>query len=159
MTILQFHVYDGDPDVAVAIVMGFAAAMVIVPIALFVIRRLNERWFDREWRTGRDSPYHEIGCREGEDRMSSVVSEQQIINALHAVPLERWGEVLCFLDDLRRTRPPSVNPAIQTAEDLLKSGLAGIWADRTDLGNSADFARSLRENAERREGGAHAAGQ
>jgi hypothetical protein len=37
-----------------------------------------------------------------------------------------------------------------TANDLLKSGLVGMWAGRKDLGNSLDFARSLRSQAEKR---------
>lgn len=39
-----------------------------------------------------------------------------------------------------------------TAADLLESGLVGLWADRTDLGDSHDFARRLREEAQTRKG-------
>ena len=38
-----------------------------------------------------------------------------------------------------------------TGDDLLKSGLVGLWADRTDIGDSLEFARALRKQAERRE--------
>jgi len=34
-----------------------------------------------------------------------------------------------------------------TAGDLLHSPLCGIWKDRTDLGDSLEFARSLRAKA------------
>jgi len=37
-----------------------------------------------------------------------------------------------------------------TGADLLKSGLVGMWADRKDIGDSLEFARSLRAQAERR---------
>lgn len=36
------------------------------------------------------------------------------------------------------------------ASDLLHSGLVGLWAGRGDLGDSREFARRLREQAERR---------
>jgi hypothetical protein len=35
-----------------------------------------------------------------------------------------------------------------TANDLLQSGLIGIWEDRTDIGDSLEFARRLRRDAE-----------
>ncbi len=37
-----------------------------------------------------------------------------------------------------------------TAADLLKSGMVGMWADRKDIGDSLEFARSLRKRAEKR---------
>ena len=37
-----------------------------------------------------------------------------------------------------------------TAADLLNSGLVGMWADRDDIGDSSEFARQLREKAQRR---------
>jgi predicted RNase H-like HicB family nuclease len=38
-----------------------------------------------------------------------------------------------------------------TGEALLASGLVGIWADRTDIGDTLEFARELRKQAEKRE--------
>ncbi len=38
-----------------------------------------------------------------------------------------------------------------TARELLDSGIAGLWADRDDITDSSEFARTLREKAERRE--------
>jgi hypothetical protein len=103
--------------------------------------------------------YNEVKLDEGADTMPVAVTEQQTINALHAVPAERWAEVLRFLEALQARTSPSPEPRIQTADDLLHSGLVGIWADRFDLDNSRAFARRLREQAERREGGPNAAGQ
>jgi hypothetical protein len=39
-----------------------------------------------------------------------------------------------------------------TGKKLLESGLVGIWEDRTDIGDSVQFARKLREKAQRRWG-------
>ena len=36
------------------------------------------------------------------------------------------------------------------AADLLHSGLVGMWADRSDIGDSREFARRLREQAQTR---------
>lgn len=38
-----------------------------------------------------------------------------------------------------------------TAADLLNSGLVGLWERRSDIGDSAEFARRLRQQAEHRE--------
>ncbi len=38
-----------------------------------------------------------------------------------------------------------------TARQLLNSGLIGLWKDRTDIKDSAAYARMLREKAQRRE--------
>ncbi len=37
-----------------------------------------------------------------------------------------------------------------TGKDLVKSGLFGIWKDRTDFGDNLEFARKLRKQAETR---------
>ena len=37
-----------------------------------------------------------------------------------------------------------------TGKDLLESGLIGMWKDRTDIGDSAEYARKLREEAQTR---------
>jgi hypothetical protein len=39
-----------------------------------------------------------------------------------------------------------------TAADLLKSPLVGMWADRTDISQSTEYARELRRQAETRSG-------
>ena len=39
-----------------------------------------------------------------------------------------------------------------TGSDLLKSGLVGMWAERNDIGDSLEFARELRKEAEKRSG-------
>jgi hypothetical protein len=37
-----------------------------------------------------------------------------------------------------------------TGKDLLKSGLVGIWSERTDIGDSVTYARKLRTQAQTR---------
>jgi len=53
--------------------------------------------------------------------------------------------VLRFLQSIKQEAPP-----IRTAADLASSGLAGLWADRDDIGDSIEFARRLRRQAETR---------
>ena len=36
------------------------------------------------------------------------------------------------------------------ASDLLHSGLVGLWSERTDIGDSREFARRLRQGAQTR---------
>ncbi|HVO23085.1 MAG TPA: hypothetical protein VMW56_05595 [Candidatus Margulisiibacteriota bacterium] len=49
---------------------------------------------------------------------------------------------------VRSAETPSV--ARSTGADLLASGLFGIWKDRTDITDSLEFARELRQRAEQR---------
>jgi hypothetical protein len=46
--------------------------------------------------------------------------------------------------------PEAVPAKGMTAGDLLQSPLFGIWKDRTDIGDSIQFARKLRTEAEQR---------
>ena len=83
-----------------------------------------------------------------------VVTERQIIYELQNLEPEKWSEVLDFIGYLkhRKAAAKKVQPHSQdlTAQDLLQSGLVGIWADRADLGASPEFARSLRRQADNR---------
>ncbi|NLF98065.1 MAG: hypothetical protein GX569_15135 [Candidatus Riflebacteria bacterium] len=49
------------------------------------------------------------------------------------------------------------NPEIitMTVEELLNSGLVGIWKDRTDIKDNVEFARELREKAWERKNDKH----
>jgi hypothetical protein len=74
-----------------------------------------------------------------------AISEQTILDALHRIPADRWGEVL------RATEALAGEPtATVTAAEVARSGLIGTWADRDDLGDSREFARRLRREAETR---------
>jgi hypothetical protein len=83
-----------------------------------------------------------------------AVSEQAILDALHQIPVERWDEVLLFL---QRQNPGE--RAIYTGADMLKSGIVGMWADRDDIGDTREFARRLRRQAENRHEAPDATGQ
>lgn len=88
------------------------------------------------------------------------VDAKQVLEALQYVPPERWQEVLKYLRSLQSDKDETVEvEPIRTAADLARSPLVGLWADRDDLSNSRAFARSLREQAEHREGVPHALGQ
>ncbi|HBI45733.1 MAG TPA: hypothetical protein DDY78_23200 [Planctomycetales bacterium] len=83
-----------------------------------------------------------------------AVSEQAILDALHQIPEERWEQVLSFVQ--------SLNPgerAIYTGADMLQSGIVGLWADRDDIGDTREFARRLRRQAENRHEAPDATGQ
>jgi hypothetical protein len=87
--------------------------------------------------------------------MSVTVSEQSILDALHQVSQDRWGDVLAFIASLRpvnETAPEAGKPPL-TASDFLATGLVGLWAERTDISDSREFARRLREQAQTRSRG------
>ena len=49
------------------------------------------------------------------------------------------------------SEPEHVRPTARgTARALLESELVGLWKDRDDIGDSPEFARHLREQAQRR---------
>lgn len=67
------------------------------------------------------------------------------------------------------TAPPPPKTGAELVERLTQNGLIGSWADRTDIGDTVEFARRLRERAQTRadrfdaeeidrRGGAHPAG-
>lgn len=81
-----------------------------------------------------------------------AVQEQAILEALRQVPGDRWEEVLRYLKSLQAEPEP-----IRTGADLARSDLVGLWSSRTDLGDSQEFARGLRRQAELRGGSGDAA--
>ncbi len=83
----------------------------------------------------------------------TVVTLDDILNSLRQIPVTCWQEVLRFLDGLKEAAPP-----IRTAADLSRTDLIGLWADRDDLGDSRDFARCLRQQAQTRPGAVDVAG-
>ena len=57
-------------------------------------------------------------------------------------------------NETEATTDKKTNPRIGTAGELLKvlqeEGIIGMWKDRDDIGDSAEFARELRERATKR---------
>jgi hypothetical protein len=84
--------------------------------------------------------------------MSAAVNEQTILDALHQISHDRWGDVLSFIETLRPDDESAGEAEKRpvTAADLLASGLVGLWSDRSDIGDSREFARRLREQAQTR---------
>ncbi len=87
--------------------------------------------------------------------MSTTVNEQAILDALHRIPDDRWGDVLEFIETLGPRDQPAREAEGRpiTAADLLGSGLVGLWSDRDDIGDTREFARRLREQAQTRRRG------
>lgn len=83
-----------------------------------------------------------------------AITEQEILDALRQVPEKRWDAVLSFIQSLDPSKQP-----VFTGADMLKSGIVGMWADRDDIGDSREFARKLRRQAENRQGADDAPGQ
>ena len=83
------------------------------------------------------------------------VTETQILDALRQLDPHLRGEVLDFIAFLTHRvtleRVPSHTQPL-TAADMLQSELVGLWADRSDIDDSATFARQLRHQAEHRRG-------
>ncbi len=51
------------------------------------------------------------------------------------------------LADIAVVIAPHTEPTHSTFGDLLNSEFFGMWRDRTDIGDSAEFAKRLREEA------------
>jgi hypothetical protein len=87
----------------------------------------------------------------GADMNNEIVNEALILKELREVPQEQWTEILRFIHSLRGAeRVASAERRPLTAADLLDSGLVGLWADRTDIGDTQEFARLLREHSQTR---------
>ncbi|RMF28557.1 MAG: hypothetical protein D6759_15545 [Chloroflexi bacterium] len=80
-------------------------------------------------------------------REEVIVKDGQI--RLTGLPYKRGDRVEVIL--LRREREP--RPRVRlTAGQLRRSGLIGLWKDRTDIEDSSAYARRLRKQAQQRGG-------
>ncbi len=79
-------------------------------------------------------------------RLQTVVAKDGEI-ALTGLPYRKGDTVEMIL----LGQPTSTSRRLPTARQLRQSSLIGLWKDRTELTDSADFARQLREQAQRRE--------
>jgi hypothetical protein len=78
-------------------------------------------------------------------RLNTVIKKDGEIT-MRGLPFKKGDRVEMIL-------LPADSPAAGeklTAARLRRSGLVGLWKKRADLGESADFARHLREQAQRR---------
>jgi hypothetical protein len=79
------------------------------------------------------------------------VTQEQVLEELSDLEPSRWFEVLDFIGYLKEqeSRERARFGVLElTARDLLESGLVGLWADRDDMGDSVEYARQLRREAE-----------
>ena len=68
------------------------------------------------------------------------VTENDIVHALHDVPVQEWANVLEFVVSLRATKEEDgTDPPIVTAADLANSDVVGLWADRADIPDSCEL--------------------
>ncbi|MCL4505684.1 MAG: hypothetical protein M1140_06630 [Chloroflexi bacterium] len=76
---------------------------------------------------------------------TTVESDGEI--RLSGLPFKKGAEVeLIVLNE----QPGTPARAVLTADQLLHSGLVGLWEDRTDIPDSSAYARQLRELAQSR---------
>lgn len=61
------------------------------------------------------------------------------------------GDLIAAHTDEAMSEDKQSQPIPMTGEALLASGLVGIWADRTDIGDTLEYARELRKRAQTRE--------
>ena len=79
-------------------------------------------------------------------RIVTTIEQDGEIHLTH-LPLKKGQQVeMIVLSNLL----PSERVQL-TAEALLKSGLIGLWGNRTDVADSAVYARQLREQAQQRD--------
>lgn len=82
----------------------------------------------------------------------SISLEYVIDLARKLTPLEKVRLIEEVAPDLEGPlgSAAQVSPLGGTLGDLVDSSLCGIWEDRTDIGDSVEFARQLRVKAEQR---------
>ena len=78
-------------------------------------------------------------------RLNTVVKKDGEIT-MRGLPFKKGDRVEMIL----LSESASANPRALTARRLRQSGLVGLWKNRVDIVDSAEFARQLREQAQRR---------
>jgi hypothetical protein len=78
-------------------------------------------------------------------RLNTVVKKVGEIT-MRGLPFKKGDRIEMILLPARAP----VRERTLTARRLRRSGLVGLWKNRTDIGDSFDFARRLREQAQRR---------
>ncbi len=90
-------------------------------------------------------------------QMDTVVEEDGVINLkASGLPFKKGQEVkVTFKAKEKSARTKGKLPTkypFSSAGRLRNSPLIGMWKDRTDIADSAEFARKLRERADKRQG-------
>jgi hypothetical protein len=78
--------------------------------------------------------------------------QEQTVVLRHILQDKRLRRALAQLDHSQKIIRPVRVPKKRgmTARQLAASEIVGMWQDRTDIGDSVEFARQLRERAQRR---------
>ena len=89
-------------------------------------------------------------------QMDTVVAKDGVINVkVTGLPFKKGQQVkVTFRAKGKSSKSPSKGPSrypFSSAARLRNSPIIGMWADRTDIGDSVEFARKLRERAEKRQ--------
>lgn len=92
----------------------------------------------------------------GSIQMVTVVEKDGVISMkVSGLPFKKGQEVkVTFKAKEKSSRTKSESPTeypFSSAGRLRNSPLIGMWEDRTDIGDSVEFARRLRERAEKRQ--------
>jgi hypothetical protein len=66
------------------------------------------------------------------------------------INLPQGKSFLVHIEDVDPSQPRASLSGGMTAGELLKSGFVGLWKDRRDIGDTLEFARQLRDRAQRR---------
>jgi len=90
-------------------------------------------------------------------QMDTVVVKDGVISMkVTGLPFKKGQKVkVTFKAKAKSSRTKGKSPAkypFSSAGRLLNSPLIGMWEDRTDIGDSVEFARKLRDRAQRRQG-------
>ena len=93
----------------------------------------------------------------GSIQMDMVVEKDGVISMkVSGLPFKKGQEVnVTFKAKEKSSRTKKKSSArypFSSAGRLRNSPLIGMWADRTDIGTSVEFARKLRDRAEKRHG-------
>src|SRR5436305_13653186 len=87
----------------------------------------------------------EIATMEPIRRHATVTEEGQVTIKDLPLTIGQTVEVVVFPTEISDPQPAAL-----TARRLLESGVVGLWKDRTDIGDTAAFARRLRDAAQNR---------
>jgi len=81
-------------------------------------------------------------------RMQQTIQKRGELT-IRNLPVEKGQqvEILLLFTPSEKSKRPRL-----TAQQLLHSGLIGLWKERQDINDSASYARQLREQAQRRPG-------
>jgi hypothetical protein len=100
------------------------------------------------------------GSRAGKLMYNQNMEYQRMITALRQkVKVQQGGVINLRSRNLKAGTTAEVIVLVEadkvpekamTADDLLKSGLVGMWADRKDIGDSIEYARTLRSQSRRK---------